>query len=152
MEVVEGGNQFVKDDYSVQQRRFGQGKGFKTLVPSKDYMMKKRNSRDMSGISSFASFGLASPALGGGPSSARMSARSRKSISPQSNRANQHQSIGATHSAAFNPHSNLPTIAAQINSYDLTSQKSQLSHDQYAVNDVSPNLSTVPNLNHNSSN
>jgi hypothetical protein len=43
-------SQFVKDDYSLTQRKFGQGgKVFKNLIP-KDYLMMKRKSRDVTNM------------------------------------------------------------------------------------------------------
>lgn len=58
---------YVKDDYSLTQRKFGQGgKAFKTLIPNKEYLSKKRMSRDVTGI---GLSGLTSP----GPGSTRLS-------------------------------------------------------------------------------
>ena len=69
----------LKDDNSLKLSK--KGKGHKSLMPSKDYLMRKRMSRD-----DYIRSSIIGVSIGGGSASGRHSVRSRKSISPSSSR------------------------------------------------------------------
>ena len=101
-------NRLIKDDYSLPKQRLVRGNSNKSLQPSSEYLKRKRMSRDEKlkthnlgntlNLLTGSLLGIVGSGTGPGSASARISVRSRKSISPCSNRSNKHQGIGASHS------------------------------------------------------